>query len=262
MPDEEKDQTEVSEEEVETEVTPEEEAPEETEEIPEETKPDDDTKFTLPEEEKKETSNLTEIIHNGQAYSLTQERMVELAQKGFDYDFKVGPHGKLAQMIDSDPEITKLVDNYWQGKTKEDEFKITPIEDHETEDDWLQSNFQRFSSAAKKQPQEKEETEGGTMADGLRSRDPEYFDRIYPKLDEYAQDLSMKDYRKVDSDMGSLCKFYDFVKKKEMGEPTPRQIQTPGFRIKSGGGERSPSQPVWKLSKDDFQKQLDKAKGF
>jgi len=244
--------------------------------------------FTLPDDDPadkgqdvadgEDGDDFVDIVHNGQVHKITKEKMIELAQKGFDYDSKVGPHGKIAQMINTDPELTKMVDDYWRGKVKDDEaidnkFKVLSMDDYETEELWMQANMQSVYDKVKKDtpepaaPQPKNDESSSVTA--LRARDPENFERVYSKLSEYAEKLTVKDYRKVDSDLASLCKFYDFVKEQEGSKKdggTSSAQKKPGFRVKSGGGDAPSSKgedsPAWKLSKKDFQKQLDKIKGY
>lgn len=241
--------------------------------------PEEPPKFVLseelsPEEEAGKDGKI-DIIHNGQVYSFTKEKIVELAQKGFDYDFKVGPHGKIAQMIEADPNLSRVVDDYWQEKAdaggeKDKEFEVSSVDDYDNEEAWLQDNVRKaissIAKATQPAPQPQVEPQGGTMADALRMRDPEFFNQVYPKLDGYAEQLTMSEYRKVDSDMAALCQFYDFVKEQEQGKARkPKEVKTPGFRVKSGGGEAPKASnitPAWKLSREDFQKQLDKVKGY
>jgi hypothetical protein len=244
-------------------------------------KPKETPKFTLsdtPAEVTDEKVEKIEIVHNGQVYNLTKDKIVELAQKGFDYDFKVGPHGKLAQMIESDPKLSKVVDDYWQGKVekKDEKFVAKPMSDYQDEEVWLQDNLQRAITSFQEslpeiqpKPQPETPTKESTAKDALRMRDPAFFNQIYPKLDKYAEQLTMSDYRKVDSDMASLFQFYDFVKAQELDKTESpdktKKVNTPGFRVKSGGGDVPKTDdvpPAWKLSKKDFQKQLDKIKGY
>lgn len=227
-----------------------------------------------PETKEDEKDDKIEIVHNGQVYSFTKDKIVELAQKGFDYDFKVGPHGKLAQLIEADPAISKIVDDHVQGKVagkKAEKFTVSSLNDYEDETEWLQDNFSKLIPLMEKEPPPvapvtSSEPKGGTMADALKGRDPEFFDRVFPKLEQYAQDLSVAEYRKVDTDLGALCQFYDFVKGQEIGKVKKlKEVKPQGFRVKSGGGDApkdSGLSPVWKLSKEDFQQQLDKVKGF
>jgi len=82
--------------------------------------PEETSRFTLEKPETEKTTeadeSITEIVHNGQVHKFTKEKLIELAQKGFDYDFKVGPHGKIVKMIEADPEIAKIVNERWQEK--------------------------------------------------------------------------------------------------------------------------------------------------
>ena len=240
-------------------------------------KPEEPPKFTLsdteeiPSEDKSEDEKI-EIVHNGQVYKLTKDKIVELAQKGFDYDFKVGPHGKLAQMIEADPNLSQIVNDYWQGQVSgspEKQFKVKPIADYEDETAWLQDNLQNAVEGMKQAipaPQPQRQDLGANVADALKMRDPAHYQTVLPKLAEYAYQLSVGDYQRIDSDMGALCQFYDFVKERELGKSNKdKEVKVPGLRIKSGGGEPPRSDdisPAWKMSKEDFQRQLDKIKGY
>lgn len=236
------------------------------------------SKFVLPEAETTTVaaeveSGSVDIVHNGQVHRITKEKMVELAQKGFDYDVKVGPHGKLVQMIDSDPELSNIVDDYWKRKVggdtteKAKPFEVKSLDEFDSEEEWLKENIATaMKSYARPVPSTVSQQPTNTAADALRMRDPEFFNKVYPHLDRYAESLSVKDYKKVDSDIGSLFKFYDYVKKQELNpEKTAQQAVPPIFHTKSGGGEApkaSNASPAWKMSKGDFQKQLNKIKGY
>ena len=254
-----------------------EEAGDKKEEKPEEKpeKKEESPRFKLDTPEEPETKEegeaITEIVHNGQVYKFTKDKIVELAQKGFDYDFKVGPHGKIVQMIEADPEIASMVNNHWQKKisgeaTEAPQFKVKGIDEYENETEWLEDNLREAINFGRSQvPQAAPQPARNTaVADALKMRDPEHFNTVLNKLPEYASQLSVSDYQKIDSDMGSLCKFYDFVKEQELSKRvTPPK---PGFSVKSGGSSAPKSEPVvgaaWTLSKDSFQKQLDKIKGY
>ncbi|MBW2036424.1 MAG: hypothetical protein JRI41_02930 [Deltaproteobacteria bacterium] len=246
-------------------------------------------RFTLATQEEaqgtedKDGPELIDIVHNGQAHRLTKEKLIELAQKGFDYDYKVGPHGKLVEMIDSDPELAQLINDHWQKKLVGPEvnaagveaLEITPLDDYEDEAEWLKANIAnaiKHDRARNPQPVVQQPVQNPAI-DALRMRDPEHFDSVVSKLGEYAGQLTVDDYNKVDNDMSAFIKFYDFVKERVVSDAAGKQSSTrrastkkPSFRVKSGGGEvpRSGSlkDAAWKLSRADFQKQLDKIKGY
>lgn len=232
-------------------------------------------------------SELIDIIHNGQAHRLTKERIIELAQKGFDYDYKVGPHGKLVKMIEADPELADMINTHWQKKVKGTDtdsvalepFKVTSLDDYENESTWLQENLDaaiEYGKAQSPAPNLQTTPVKNTKAeDALRMRDPEHFNKVLPMLGKYAGQLTVDDYYRVDNDMASLVQFYDFVKEQVLAEtpagrqdPKPPVVtrSKPSFRVRSGGGEAprtgSTNNEAWKLSKADFQKQLDKVKGY
>jgi hypothetical protein len=244
--------------------------------------PKEPERFKLDEpktEAKAETDGaeeLFDIVHNGQEYRLTKEKVRALAQKGFDYDYKIGPHGKLVQMIEADPEIAEMVNNHWQKKISgvadsEMEFQVKPLDEYANESEWLVDNIkgaiETFSKKSSLAPPT-QHYQGSRVSEALQLRDPEYFHKVLPKLAKYAGDLSVSDYSKIDSDMGALCKFYDYVKAREFSDvpAAPQQRQQPKFSIRSGGGEAptsaSQQNSAWRIPKADFLKQLDKVKGY
>lgn len=249
--------------------------------------PEETPRFTLdkpkPKEEppSDEEEEITEIVHNGQAYRFTKDKLVKLAQKGFDYDFKIGPHGKIVKMIETDPEIAQLVVDHWNKKTSgggqepttPTTFEVKPISDYENESEWLQDNIQKaieFGRVNTPAPQPVQPVRNTAVSDALKMRDPAHCDMVLAKLPEYAQHLSVVDYQKIDADMGALCQFYDYVKecelKKTKVSTAPQKPNKPSFKVRSGGGEAPRTEGVigaaWKLNKEDFQKELDKIKGY
>lgn len=224
-------------------------------------------KDSKPEEsEVQEEEGMVEIVHNGQAYKFNKDRIVELAQKGFDYDYKVGPHGKIAQMIEADPELANVVNSYWQGKQnaqQPSDFTVKPISEYESETEWLKDTIKNAQEFYKQPVYIQQPQQGNDVSAALKMRDPENFDRVLPKMAEYATQLRVADYFRIDSDLGALCQFYDFVKDQELAKV--KEPNKPNFRVRSGGGaapSSSATPPAWELSKDEFQKQIDKIKGF
>ena len=261
--------------------TPEEEVPEEevetgvseevteTEENTEEVIPRFELKDSKPEEsEVSEEEGMMEIVHNGQVFKFDKAKITELAQKGFDYDYKVGPHGKIAQMIEADPELANVVNSYWQGKQtvqQPSDFVVKPISEYESETEWLKDTIKNAQDFYKQPVQmvQQPQNRGNDVATALKMRDPENFDRVLPKMAEYATQLSVADYSRIDSDLGALCQFYDFVKNQEVAKV--KDPNKPAFRVRSGGGtspKANAASPVWELPKDEFQKQIDKVKGL
>jgi len=114
--------------------------------------------------------------HQGQPFRLNvndpaqRQRLVDLAQKGHDYDVKVGPDGNLVKLVNADPFIGKTLNQYFQHRMEgldhtaalqavvqppegsrpvgdmppvelRPEFK--PMTAYKDENEWLQDNFQR-----------------------------------------------------------------------------------------------------------------------
>lgn len=55
-------------------------------------------------------SEYMDIVYRGEKKRIHKDKARELAQKGFDYDSKVGPHSRYAQLMDRDPELARQVD--------------------------------------------------------------------------------------------------------------------------------------------------------
>lgn len=216
-----------------------------------------------------------EIVHGGQVHRITKDKYKELAQKGFDYDNKVGPHGKIARMIEADPAIAQMVEDAWAGKfkPKAEEVKLKPLTDYEDEDTWLKDNLQSAVAAAvtNKQPPPPSpvtQTVGPSVAQTLMMRDPQHFQLVMNKMPQYLNQLSVENYKRVDTDLSVLCEFYDYVKDQEISKakiPSSQTIQKPSFKVRSGGVDlkRGDTEDfAWKLSNDDFEKQLARIKGY
>ncbi len=223
---------------------------------------------------------MRKFVHNGQVIEVTDEKATELEQKGYDYDFKVGPHGKLVEMLDSDPDFADEVDRLWNqrlnggNESNPSAFEGSDIDDHDDDRSLLQENMDRFAERLRQSPapinqesvQPQVPAEDPTQA-ALRMRDPEFYELVQPRLNDFVPDLSVKNYNAINSDMNKLCQFYDFVKeqvipKQNTNSPTNHQ---PNLRMKSGHSKDPGTRPVkkaWDLSREDFQKQLDKMKGY
>ena len=256
------------------------------EEEPPAFKLDEPAQAETPEGEEGEVETF-EIIHKGRVHKVTKDEIVNLAQKGFDYDVKVGPYGKIAKMIEADPEIAQIVEAHWQKKVQGGDKKetttnlpaleIKPMDDYDNEADWLKANLTPVLEAAANMARNNEtmtETvpqQPSPIATMLMTRDAQNYNLVMGKFPEYVEKLSVADYRRVDSDPAALCQFYDYVKEqvlKPAATTAPEKEATPkpSFKVRSGGGE-APRQgddknQAWNLSNDEFEKTLAKVKGY
>jgi len=227
---------------------------------------------------------LTEIVHNGQVFRLTKQELVNMAQKGFDYNRKMGPHQKLVQLIEADPGVSKVVDDYIQGKFKQEgepQFKPLPLTDYDSEEEWLKANLVKAMGemAPATKPVDTQPANvsnpADVIAEALFNRDTEHFHEVAPLLDNYAKKyLTVAEYNHINDPRNrkDLFRFYDKVKEHLLSQrssqpPTPRKEgERPRFSAKPGGGE-APRKPdktnvAWELPNDEFQKVLAKARGF
>ena len=96
-----------------------------------------------------DTEELFEIVYKGEVQKLPRNKVIELAQKGFSYHSdmnRIAPHKKLVTLIESDEEISKLVDNYVSERANP---KTSKLDDFDTEEAWLEDNLKRQKAAEK-----------------------------------------------------------------------------------------------------------------
>jgi hypothetical protein len=218
-----------------------------------------------------------DIKHNGQIHRVTREKAIELAQKGFDYDKKVGPHQNFAKLLEVDSELRQKVNDHvrsrMRGETtvqqqQQQQQQVQPPEDpfKDAEDDdpitvadarkalktqadqidaRLNERLQELQqrSAPSPQPNQADLSPGDRL---LLGRDPENYQSVRPYLHDYAQRyLTMAQLERVDNDPKALIEFYDWVKEQVL---TSQQQQTSAqnrkktsrdssFRMQSGGGQ-------------------------
>ena len=226
-----------------------------------------------------------EIVHNGQVHRLTRDEAVKLAQKGFDYDTKIGKHQRMAALLDADPEAARVLNDYVLKRTaaplsegprqQPDAPALKPLSEFEDETAWLEHNVKALSrtTGADGPPVEKIEWV-------LMSRDVDHYHEIAPLLDTYIRKLPMEHALMIDAETKRgnilpLVKFYDKVKEHVLSQrkpqaPDPKKTEPPkqpAFRAKPGGGEppRNPQESpsyVWDLPNKDFRERLQQIKGY
>lgn len=221
-----------------------------------------------PKETKPETVETFEIVHRGQVHKVTKEKLVELAQKGFDYDVKVGPHGKLVQLIDSDRGAADVLNDYIRSKYSapiEKKPSLKPMSEYDDERQWLEDNVKTIVAQQPK-PQPVNQDPVSVMKAAIQAYDPTGSFDVIPALADHAVRLSVRDSRTIEEaaargDMRPFFKFYDHVKAQlKPSLPPPKQ----SFKMKSGGGEppRTTDKQInaWDLPAKDFQAMLAKVK--
>jgi len=266
-----------------------EETPEEEPETAEE-KPVERPTFKFADDESKSDKQPFMVIkHLGKEIPIdTEDEARNFIQKGFDYDFKVGRHGKLAKTLEQHPDFEKIVAQAWQDyergvtptkpETKPSKPELKSLEEYEKPEDWFWDNYSKVREFEKTseppprpmvQPQPK--TDGDALAYALVGHDPQNVSRIAPMVPQYAEKyLTKEQYDRVNSDLPSLIQFYDWVKNQIQVEKEPikpeKQISKvkPSFRVKSGGGETpdTTSKPPWEGNNEEFERYMAKIKGL
>ena len=240
--------------------------------------PEIDLNFNLENENEQKTEDKStgqqektfNIIHNGKNITVTEQELLNLAQKGFDYEQKtteIAPMRKLVKLVKDDKELQSLINEHVANKVIA---QTSKREDFETEDEWLQDNLTKTvsklapvidennlnflpesDSMVNQEPQEPE------IVSVLRQRDSQNFDIVLPKMQEAVRHLTIAKYQEISSDPNKIIQFYDKVK--ELVIKSPKKT----FNLRSGS--RTPNrQPrnVWDLSNKDFNKIIQKTKGY
>lgn len=215
--------------------------------------------------------DMVALIHRGQEVRVTRKKAQELMQKGYDYDFKVGRHGKVAQLLDQDREAAALLDSYFKAKSEGRPFRyggddakstqepqrrdpsfrprIKPLAEYDTEEAWFEANLSENLPAIAEMlrqsmpvPQAPQRAVDPTIM-RLMARDPDDFQVVGAAMQKAAMEhLSVAQLAEVDRNPEAFVQFYDWVKNNIVkpkqtpppgtSQPTPR----PGFRARSGGG--------------------------
>jgi len=227
-----------------------------------------------------------DIVHNGQVHHVTKEKAIELAQKGFDYDYKVGPHSRIAKIITQFPEVAEIVDRHVRAKLEgteaketksQKEFNIKPLDQYETADAWLKDNIVEVTKMVQsQQPAPRQQTQediNARIVTTLKMHDPQGFSTVFPLMRDAIPNLTISEYQRIDSDIGELLKFYDAVKEKANKNVQSRTIQQPAnsgkkppFKVSSGklpqSDNRNTAEKIWDLPNAKFNEAINRAKGF
>jgi len=255
----------------------------------------EDTKLPADDTPKEGDDKQVEITHNGVVHKITTAKALELAQKGFDYDTKVGPHGRLVQLITSRPEIAKLVHDHVVGNVtgpqasgkgnqpEPEKIKFKPLSEYDGDtgtEEWLTDNIKIALASQPKPVAPVAPTAPRTNVDPMVDRnpdrlakllfdhDPTGFGQVAPRLAEAYENLTVKRSKEIGSSYAELQTFYDEVKAQETPSTSPpaNPPATPSFRVKPGGGasarDADQSAHAWELPKKDFDAILEKAKGY
>ncbi len=225
---------------------------------------------------------LIDIIHNGVTHSLTKDKIISLAQQGFDYQAKttaIAPQRRLLQLVDSDPELQGVINKYVSDKVGP---KVTSREDYETDEEWLTDNISETLTKVNPFIGENQDISVGSpsgqadIVQVLRNRDPEHFDTVAPFLKKAAGQIPKAKYDELNQDPNKIVQFYDSVKKhafafmERKNKPNQREAQsknkTKTFNLKSGQsqntGQKRKTKNVWDYSNKDFSKLARKVKGY
>lgn len=189
------------------------------------------------------------LVHNGVEHVVDEGKMRELAQKGFDYDVKVGPHGRLVKLIEEDGQAQALLNNYFSRKLGWNppapqgpsaptmpyppaaasppppaeldlsKLELKRVRDYDNEADWLRDNLkiilgaagQQFQSRPPQAPQAPQAAPNPSVM--VYNYDPQYANIILPLIDKYADDhLSAAEYKQATSSLPNFFAYYDRVK--------------------------------------------------
>jgi len=255
-----------------------------------EKEPEEAPKFEFVEPEVTDKPFMT-VTHQGKEVAIsTEEEAKNFIQKGYDYDFKVGPHGKLARALEDHPEFGKRVAKAWEdyasGKPEDGKPEalkpatkpeLKSIDEYDNPNDWFWDNHEKTKvwEAANQPPptpppppvQQQVQQQGLSQIDiALMGHDPQHFHTVAPLIKAYAEkELTKAQYERIDNDLPSLFQYYDHVKKQVIQKPKAEATPDPPFRVQSGGGE-APSvdaKPPWDtMNNDEFEQEMSRIKGI
>ena len=231
-------------------------------------------------------------------FASKEEVAMEL-QKAADYTRKVGRHGKLAQILDTDQflerKVIDVVNTHLEGPVAppeptpepSKEFAFEPLEydpeKHGTEAGWMAANIAKYHTenppvaapvvapAVGGLP-EGVTPEGATMLNTLMGRDPANFQRNIQAFYQTLPNLRVDQFQRINNDPAKLLEYFDYVRG-ELDTPAPAPSpapapapKEPSFRVRSDGGD-PPAQAeeanaAWDLPQADFRRAIDKLKGF
>jgi len=229
------------------------------------------------------------IVHNGKEQELTLDEVRNFAQKGYDYETKtkqLAPHRRLITLVEEDEDLQGLINNYVVGKSVGE---VKKREDFDTEEDWLQANLENVLAKTNPFTTGKSEAENTSTTETdinlntnpavgvyerLQARDKENYESVVPVMMKVAQQLSVADYNKITQSEDMVIKFYDKVKEQVVGQGSNsggnNNVNTGHgkqrtFNLRSNRtapGKRTPKKNVWELSDNEFEKQIQRAKGY
>ena len=221
--------------------------------------PDVETKTEESDEE------LFEIVYKGEVKKLPRSKVKELAQKGFSYHAdmnRIAPHKKIVELIESDEEIGKMVNDYVAERVKP---KMTRLDDYESEEAWLEDNLKR-QRKAEKFSQVQPPSPGQEIIAFFRDKDPENYETVLKAIGEHAEQLTVAEYKKINESMEELEAYYDRIKDKVVSGSTSSSKPKQTFRTRSGGGApprpSKSDQKAWEMSSKDFNQMIQKVKGY
>lgn len=169
-----------------------------------------------------------------------------------------------------------------QEEVADKEFEVSDLNDFSSEKEWLADNMQRLlererqnARAQQRQIQQQQQAYEIPISERLQARDAENYELVMSKMGSYVDKLSVKDYNRINNDIGALYQFYDFIKDREVKAQNARMERQnnkgnnkkPAFRIKSNNvasNNNNKPQGVdpWRMSEAEFNKIKNKARGF
>lgn len=212
--------------------TPQEEEPEQrdTGEEPEtKTEDDEPEPFKLDEPETKQYK--VKFEGKEAVLDLTDQEATELLQKGLAFD--KDHYRRIGKLIEGDPEAQKILEAHFSGSKKppEEDFPVSPLEDFEKYGDeapkyWLMDNLKRYGEHVRKPlvseiealkpkpltPEQQAVRRAQELDRKLSSRDPEGYQAVMDRFNEYAQRLPMYQYTRLQQNENDLVKFYDYIR--------------------------------------------------
>jgi len=209
-----------------------------------------------------------EIKHNGQIHRLTRDKYTELAQKGFDYDQKMGPHRKLIELYQNDPVTHKTINDRLEDlrrqargeppvqpgqgpKQEEQKFVPKPLKDFDTEEEWMQHNLEAFGSMVRQQTLQ--EAQAVQMQQPQRDQgmnptvqlvaaiDHQDYAKVLPYIPKLVmENLPPARIQQIETDPGAFAEFY-WQAKRALAQNNLIEPKGPLYPSGQGAMQQEPS---------------------
>jgi hypothetical protein len=224
------------------------------------------------------------IVYRGEEVQVTDEELVNLAQKGYDYDQKVGPHQRLAGLLEQHPDLSEELNKKLMARLSGEEQAPTE-EEQESEDPYFDQQFERKMEESGLKDTVKKDKALSTHQE-LYASDKENYDMVRQGVEMTANLMEPDQIARLhDPSTGAYARLFTKVRKnmlqqgiikpngtakpkaeKKAVKPGTKKQKAGSFRMPAGGKKEPPQKKgvksVWDMPQADFDKLVRRTKGL